>query len=826
MFDYYTNVFQRGNQLFARGILNGKQVSKVIKYEPYLFTKTTEESKYKTIFNEPVKKKQFKDINDAKNFIEKYKDVSGLPIYGITKFEYLWIYDTFKSELRANVKDVSVVSLDIENSMKVKCDFATAVTTTPNPITAITLSRNGLKATIGLKGYKPKNKTVKYFECSSEEELLQRFIRIWTSDAFNPDIITGWNIDGYDIPYLVNRITKILGEQAVKRLSPWGIIRAYDIEIKGQICSSYEFKGITSLDYMHIYKKFQLTKRERYTLDHIAEVELGVKKVDYSEYKDLDELYEKDSDKYFDYNIRDVELIDQLEAQLKYIELVIEIAFMTKSNFGDAMSSVKKWDHLIHSYLMDRNTVVEPMNSHSFSSSLVGGYVKDPIVGMHDWCLYFDLTSLYPHLIMQYNISPDTFVQRRSEMPSIDEIVAGAHIPDTGNSVAANGCEYRKDIRGFLPAIMEELFNGRKADKKKMLSLRKENEEHKSKDTETLISIYDNKQGAKKVILNEGYGALANQYNRWFSFNAAESITMSGQLTVKWAERYINEYFNKLLKTEGHDYVFYIDTDSVLVRLDDLVKAVMPEEQDKHKIAAFIENITNQKINPYVESFYEDLKDHMHAYEQKMHLKMESISKLCIIAKKKYLMNVYNQEGVSYSTPKLKMTGIQAIQTSTPQICKDKFKECFNIIMNEDEPTLQKAVSSFEKEFRSRKFEDIAQPKGINGVSKYSRKGTDFARGTPYHVKGAIIHNECIDNLKLSNKYEKITDGDKIKIAYMKQPNPFRSNIIAASNILPPEFKADEYIDYDEQFFKTFVKPLDSILKTIGWSHKRRNTLF
>lgn len=495
MFDYYTNVFQRGNQIFARGIKDGKQTSKVIKYKPYLFTKSQEKTKYQTIYGDFVKKKVFEDINEAMAFKEKYKDVSGMPIYGIDKFDYLWIYDNFKSKLTANIKDVSVVSLDIENSMRVKCDFATAVTTTPNPITAITLSRNGLKATLGLKDYTPENKTVKYFKCNSEEELLQKFLRIWESEAFNPDIITGWNIDGYDIPYLVNRIMKVLGESAAKRLSPWGILREYDFDIKGQICSSYELKGITSLDYMQIYKKFQLAKRERYSLDHIAEVELGINKVDYSEYTDLDDLYEKNSDLYFTYNINDVELIDRLEKKLKYIELVIEIAYMTKSNYADAMSSVKKWDNLIHSYLMDRNKVVEPMKSHNFDRELVGGYVKDPIVGMHDWCLYFDLTSLYPHLIMQYAISPENFVKRMdfdvdeflkiSEYKGLEDVDDSLKSTETYKTlkyahdndlcVSANGC-LRKKEPGFLPSIMEDLFSGRKHDKDEMLSLKKEKE--------------------------------------------------------------------------------------------------------------------------------------------------------------------------------------------------------------------------------------------------------------------------------------------------------------------------------------------------------------
>lgn len=315
-------------------------------------------------------------------------------------------------------------------------------------------------------------------------------------------------------------------------------------------------------------------------------------------------------------------------------------------------------------------------------------------------------------------------------------------------------------------------------------------------------------------------------WNRWFSFNDAEAITTSGQLTVKWAAKHLNDYFNKLMKTENYEYVFYIDTDSVLVRLDSFIKAVMPHETDKVKIAKYINEITEKKLDPFVASFYDDLQDVMNAYEQKMHLKMDSISKLCITAKKKYIMNVYNQEGVAYKEPKLKMTGISAIQTSTPQICKDKLKECFSIIMNEDEKTLQEVVRKFDRDFRSKYFHEIAQPKGVNGIIKYQKNNSDFVKGTPYHVRGAIIYNEMIDKLELSGKYEKITDGDKMKICYLKTPNPFNSNIIASIDEMPEEIKVSSYLDYDEQLFKTFLKPLSSILDIIGWSHKKRNKLF
>lgn len=822
--DYYTSVLLNKGKIYIRGIENGKQQSKIVDYAPYIFLNSNKPTGYKTVYGVDVQRKDFTNITEAKNFVKEYEDVQGMDIYGLTNFPYVYIYDTFKQDIKYDAKEISVTSLDIENSMKIPCDIATAIVETPNSITAITISRNGNTASFGLKDFDSTGlENFTYYKSDTEEQLLRTFISVWCSVDFNPDIITGWNVEGYDIPYLVNRIIKVLGEDWAKKLSPWGALRDHEIEVKGKYINSYNILGVTVLDYMVIYKKFILKKQEKYSLEHIAMVELGEGKLDYSEYENLDDMYARDFQKYLEYNIRDVHIIDKLEAKLKLIELIMAIAYMAKVNYSDCMQSVKKWDIMIHNYLMDQNIVIEPSKRNVMNRALVGGYVREPIIGMHSWIVYFDLTSLYPHLIMWGNISPEKFVRRREGFMTIDDILDGQRPTLNENTLCANGVEYKKDARGFLPSMMKSLFESRKADKTKMLAAKQEYERTKDENLQNDISRYDNAQTAKKVVLNEGYGALANIYNRWFSFDAAEAITMSGQLAIRWIERKINEYFNKLLKTENYEYVFYTDTDSALLRLDKLVQKVMPNETDNVKITKFLNDMCDTKLNKYIADSYQELADIMNAYEQSLHMKMDSISnRLCLLAKKKYLMNVYNQEGVAYKEPVLKMTGIQAIQSSTPQICKDALKDSFKIIMNDNEKDLQRYVANFYEKFTNYSFEEIAFPGGIS-MSNYKMEGDNFAKGTPFRVKGALMYNKLIKQHGLN--VDQIADGDKIKYCYLKLPNPIRVNVIATPGELPSKFGLDEYIDYETQYTKSFIKPLEPILETVNWSTEKRATL-
>lgn len=825
--EFYTSVTQVKNKMFVRGIDNGKPVKRVYEYSPYLFVPSKKETKFRTPTGQYVGKMDFSNIGEAKDFIKEYENVEGMPIYGMTHFLYAFIFDMFKGEIKYDPALVSVCSLDIETRVGQE-DIATSIQTTPNEVTAITISRNGRKTVLGCGDFKTDDPKITYIKCKDEVALLTVFLEIWNSVEYSPDVLTGWNVEFFDVPYLVGRIIKLLGEEAVKRLSPWGIIRPYEVEIKGRKVTSYEIRGVSVLDYLALYKKFTYSNQESYRLDHIASVELGEKKVDYKDegYINLNDLHDRNFQRFIEYNIHDVHLVDMLEDKMKLIELVFAMAYDAKVNYSDTLASVRQWDVIIHNYLMERNYVV-PQQKRAIVSDLVGGYVKDVQTGMHRWLVSFDLNSLYPHLIQQYNISPEMFEYRVGSFPTIDQILNKTPIPQTEYSIAANGCAYSKKKQGFLGAIMAKMYDDRVFYKKQMIEAKKEYERTKDKSLLKEISRLDNLQMAKKIQLNSAYGALGNKYFRWFDINHAEAITMSGQLSIRWIADRMNEYLNKLCKTTDVDYIVASDTDSIYVTVAALVDMVFEDQSDTKKIVGWLDKICTEKFEPFIDKCYQDLADHMGAYAQKMKMKRECIADKAIwAAKKRYILNVWNQEGVAYDKAKLKMSGIEAVKSSTPQACRDALKNAFEIIMNKDELSLQTYISDFKLEFKEMAFEQIAFPRGVSNITQYESRGPElYASGTPIHVKGSILYNKLINDLNIKDKYEIVANGDKIKFAYLKQPNPYRINVVSSPGELPKEFNLDRYIDYDVQFSKSYVDPLSIILNSIGWSPEKRSTL-
>jgi DNA polymerase elongation subunit (family B) len=674
---------------------------------------------------------------------------------------------------------------------------------------------------------------VQYYKCADESALLLSFLEVWNGSLYSPDVVTGWNIEFFDIPYLVNRIRKVLAGEHAERLSPWKILKETNVEIRGRSSIVYSPVGIAVLDYLQLYRKFTYTQQESYRLDYIAQVELGEGKVDYHDegYEDLDDLRLKNFQRYIEYNIRDVEIVERLEDKLKLIELVYAMAYDAKVNYEDTLTTVKQWDVITHNYLMDKNIVVPQNNKNKPDRALVGGYVKDPRIGMSKWVVSFDLNSLYPHLIMQYNISPETLVTRLKEKVSIDDLLVGGasqfgdYLDKTNCTIAANLCIYTKEKRGFLPTIMDRMYNDRTKYKKEMIEVKKEYE--KTKDSKLIkeIARLDNMQMAKKIQLNSAYGALGNKWFRWFDVDNAEAITMSGQLAIRFIENKLNEYLNGLFKTEGMDYVIASDTDSVYVTLDYLVHMVYPNGADDVDIVKFIDDACKKKIEPYIDRSYQELATSMRAYDQKMQMKRENIANKGIWkAKKMYILNVWNSEGVQYDKPKLKMMGIEAVRSSTPTACRGAIKKSLEIIMNGSEAELQKYVATFKTEFRNLPFEDIAFTRGVKDIEKYWVKGR-FGSQTPIHVRGSVVYNEMLKKLKLVNKYETIASGEKIKFVYLKKPNPTQDYVIACPNGLPQEFKMNTYVDYDMQFEKGYLSPIESITQTLGWQAEKRATI-
>lgn len=814
---FYTNFFLRGSKLYIRGYDKGLPFDDVLYYKPYLFVPSKKGS-YKTISGKTVDKIEFSTAREARDFIEKYKDIDQFEVYGSTNFAYVYINDRFQGDIDFNSSLLSVITLDIE------CDSSDGfpnIALADKMLTSIAIRKNGKSTAVFSYGdFTTDDPNVFYVKCENEEDLIKKFLKVWTSDAWRPDIVTGWYIEFFDIPYLINRISRILGMDWAKKLSPWKILDERKVEFRGKEIQSFNITGIAVLDYYQLYRKFSFSNHENYKLDYICSVELGEKKVDYSEYGTLHGLYHNNFQKFIEYNIHDCVLVDKLDDKLKLIDQVMALAYDAKVNFTDTMTTVRAWDTIIHNYLMNERIVVPQVNQNSNINSLVGGYVKDPAIGLHKWVVSYDLNSLYPHLIMQYNISPETFAGR-IEIPSIDKLLDGwdnYETIDTTFAYAANGCMYRKDKQGFLPALMEKMYNDRSKYKKMSINAKKKYEMTKDPADQQLIARYHNLQLAKKIQLNSAYGACANPYFRWFNFNHAEAITTSGQLSIRWIEKKMNIFMNQLLKTENEDYIVAADTDSIYINMGPVIDQLNVGSKTDIEICRIIDRFSESKIVPYMDKSYIELAEMMSAYKHKMQMKRETIANKAIWkAKKMYIMNAINIEGVEYSEPKLKLQGIEAVRSSTPHVCRDNIMEAIKIMLIGDVYDLRKFVNNFKTEFMKMPFEAVAFPRGIKDLGSYRDASNIYKKGTPIHVKGALIFNSLLKKHKLKN-IQPISEGDKIKFAYLKVPNPVKDTVISVPDFLPTELGLDEYIDRDMQFLKTFIGPISTIATIIGWS--------
>jgi DNA polymerase elongation subunit (family B) len=760
-------------------------------------------------------------MSEAREFLKQYEDVAGMEIYGFTDFIYAYINDRYKSQISYDPSLIRTVFIDIEvSSAGGFPDIATA----DKPITAITISWRGRKHVFGLRDFKPHKDNVIYYHCKDEETLLAKFLTYW--QEISPDCVTGWNVEFFDIPYIINRIKAVFDDAQAARLSPWFLLREYEVEIRGKMNKAYTPVGINVLDYINLYKKFTYSQQESYTLNHISYVELGEKKVDYSQYGSLNDLYEKNHQLFIEYNVKDVELVERLEDKMKLIELVFAMAYDAKVNFEDTLGSVKQWDVIIHNYLLSQNIVV-PQFKKKPNSEIVGGYVKEPVIGMSKWVVSMDFKSLYPHLIMTYNISPETLAGKVDRFYSVDELLQKQFEHDGQYSYCANGTYYSKDKQGFLPYLMQKMYNDRAEAQKQLKQIKKQYNDTKDESLLKQISALNNKQMAKKIQLNSAYGALANMYFRWFNADIAEAITLSGQLAIRWVETNVNRYLNGMFKTKK-DYVIAVDTDSNYITLEKLVEQYQSfsKTDDVKKIVDVIDKFVESKLKPFIDSACQDLHEYMNSYEQKLVMNREAIADKGIWkAKKMYILNVLDQEGVRYDSPKLKMMGIEAIKSSTPTSCRQNLKKAFEIVMNQTEGQLQQFVADFKSQFSSLPFEEVAFPRGVKDIEKWEGKNGNYLSGTPIHVKASMAFNAIVDDLGLQNKYEKIVSGSKIKFCYMRTPNRYNIQVLGCPSTMPDEFKMQKHINYDMQFDKGFIEPLRSITETIGWNIEKLSTL-
>ena len=842
---FYTNVALRGDKILVRGYHEGREIKETVDFVPTLFVPSKKKTEHRTLdgsFVEPISPGT---IRECRKFIEKYKSVTGFEILGNTDYAYQFIGDNYEGDIDYDYSLVKIATIDIETT----CEDGFPNVNNPNEeIIAITISMNSKKYVLGLGDFHIED--AECFSFDNEGDLVVSFVELW--EQLQPDIITGWNIRFFDIPYLVNRINQLFGESFTKKLSPWRQIKSREVTKMGKTQTVYELVGITTYDYYELYTTFTYVNQESYKLDHIAYVELGEKKLSYDEYDTMSDFYKNDFQKFMEYNVKDVDLVAGLEDKMKLIELAIALAYAAKVNLVDVFGQVRMWDCIIYHYLREHNIVIPPKKTSKKDEQYAGAYVKDPIVGMHDWVVSFDLNSLYPHLIMQYNISPETKIKQDKDYMITPNGVLGEQSEiftkalkkhtEKNYSVAANGTCYTKKHQGFLPALMEKLYKERKIYKKKMIECQKERQSIlksgslggdvkrllAEKDKE--IAKYNNFQLVRKIQLNSAYGAIGNEWFRYFDVDMAEAITLSGQLSIRWVADKLNEFMNNTIGTEDYDYVVASDTDSVYLRCGNLVEKVCGS-RSKSEVVEFLNKASEEIILPFIKKQYDELANTMNAYENKMIMDRECIADKAVwTAKKRYMMSVHDSEGVRYDKPKLKIMGIETTRSSTPQVVRDSLKDAIKLILTTDEDTVINFIDEFKNKFYNFKPEEIAFPRGVNGLRKYGDRNAIYVKSTPIAVKGALIYNHYLKKNKLEKKYHIINEGDKIKFLYLKKPNPMGGqygvdHVISFPNDIPKEFNLEGFYDYDRQFEKAFLDPLKHILTAVGWSHEKKSTL-
>ncbi len=825
MMNFYKSVIEHKGKLLVRGIHDGKDYKEKIDFGPTLYSLTQKDSKFKTLDNRNLNPIKFKNINDARRF---RRDVAtqNSPIYGLERFHYQYINEQFPENIKWDKKYIKIFTIDIETTVT---DGFPDVENPTEEIICITVKNQTNKQilTWATGDYKTDRTDISFIKCKNENVLLMEFMKFWLKNY--PDVVTGWNTKFFDLPYLMNRIKLVAGEKVANKMSPWGMIEKIEIMVRGRPQTTYTLKGTVMLDYLDLYRWFIPTRQESYKLDYIGEVELGQNK-NVNPYSTFREFYEKDFQKFIDYNIQDVEIVDALEDKLGLIELALTVAYESKVNYDDIFSQVRVWDTLIANHLLKKNICIPPREEHSKDTKYEGAYVKDPTVGQHKWVCSFDINSLYPHIIIQYNISPEKIIGQDPSGISVNKMLKQnidlSHLKNEHACITPNGAKFKNDSQGFLPEMMETMYNERVIYKKRMIKAKKEYQKTPTPELQREIARCHNIQWARKIALNSAYGAVGNQYFRFYDVRQASAITTAGQFIIRYIEQKVNGYMNKILKQdEDFDYIVASDTDSIYVTLDKLVEKTC-KGKNNEQICNFIDKVVNSRLEPYIEKCFNELSDYTNAFKNCMVMKREVIANKGIwVAKKRYMLNVLDDEGVRLSDPKLKIMGIEAVKSSTPQVCRGKIKEAIKIIMNKDEDTLQKFIADFKTEFEELSAEAISFPRSCNNIQKYKNPATIFSKGTPIHVKGSLIYNHKLKEMKLHKQYPYIREGDKIKFLKLIEANPFRFDVISYITTLPKEFELDKYIDRETQFEKTFLDPMRFILQAIGWSQEKKASL-
>lgn len=870
---FYTFCDKIGSKIYHRWVdAEGNRHREVVTGFPIeLFMKGNGAAR--SLFGEQLKRIQLTTIAEAEDFIDRYE---GIDIYGQTSLAHQFLSFKYPGQINFNMKHYRILNFDIEtrfdgydpwDEIRVKLgdeEWVTTVENIPNlhkntkvwdkynerwygidnelpmlrpggfpdpeqadyEITSISCKIFGkkTKVTFALKDFTGAPDPNRMFvKCESEQRLLIEFLSYLRT--VDPDALTGWNIDGFDVPYIVNRLKRILpGQEA--RLSPFhaetsakNCVRPYNY--KEFEMTSYRILGLPTLDYMLLYQRFSGKKQEQYSLDFVSEAELNEKKLDYSEFDDdLMEMYLRGFNKYIEYNERDVELVERLDQKVQLIRLALTMVMMTKTRYQEMYGKVKLWDNLIYN-MLGGDLIIPPDKRQASSGTIKGAWVKDPVAGKYRWVCSLDLTSLYPSICMMYNMSPETLRREADHDPMgfMERLFNGEDLcsepRSLGLTCTANGAWFSQESEGILPRAMKYVFDTRQTNKKLMLQTKKEKEtylknggsadDEKAHEYDNLIAAYDATQGAMKVLANSGYGASANNSFRYYNRNIAEGITITGQLTIRYIIKKMNAFLNDRYGTKDRDYVIAADTDSAYLTLDN-------EPSDPSNIEQSVDELNNFILNefqPFIAMAFERLGTRLGAKVQLMDMKKEAIASTAVWrAKKNYILLVHDMEGVRYATPQVKVTGVEAVKGATPKHCREQLKVCYEQILKGDKAGFDKSIKDFREVYMGLTPAQQAKTLSVSNVEDTKA----------YNAKAAWLHNQLLMKLNLQRKYPRIRNGAKIKLFHLKTPNPLRNNYIAFQGSIPEEFELSKYLDAEGQFKSVFLDPIESFATLVGWS--------
>lgn len=828
---FFTAVDRIGQNMMVRGYENGKPFFEKHKYSPTLFVPSGKPTGYKDIYGVHQLPRKFDTMYDATQYIKETQGVSNGVVNGMDNFVLAFISDEFKNQ-EPETSLVRIKNLDIEVHSATYLDPNDPTTAKedgfPSPeiakwqIDSMTLYDNidDRYTVYSIRKWSKAKSTIdpkilekldyKYFD--TERELLIQFIQDWR-ECF-PDVVTGWYSNSFDIPYIHRRICMVLGEEAANSLSPYNKvdIKTMQDNQNGQR-QFVKLSGIAQLDYIELYKKFVLEPRSNFRLGYIAQVEVGADKLDFE--GSLVQLAINDPQRYVDYNIIDVDLVKRINEKLLLIDLMMFMTYDAGMTYEDGYSPIKQWDSIIFNHLKQSKTVV-PMRKNQHSVPFEGGFVKEPLVGYFRWMLSFDYESLYPGIIRQCNISPETIIDKYYNAEVDDYVDRKVNLGGERYSVCANGTRYRRDIRGVIPTVVEHVFMQRKKFKKLM-------KEAKQAGRDNDVRKYDLLQKAAKIAINSCYGALGNAYFRYYDIRNAEAVTKTGQFIIKWTANHFNMMLDKLIGGKSKDRVVAIDTDSCYVAFEDLVDKFYPNKTTDETIT-MLDRFAEEKVQPMLNKWCADLSGYMNHYESVMYMKREAISSTgFFVAKKRYALAVWDMEGFRYKdAPDIKVAGLETQRSSTPKLAREALKEAITLILNGEQDNLLKLVETTHATYQTIHYTEIAGVSSANNIAKYTTGDLQPGFRCPGHLKGVLAYNRMAKKI---DGVDPILEGEKIAFIMLREPNRFGSERFAfksGSNI-PEALDPDQVfkvMDRETMYEKSFVKPLASICDAIGWKYK------